>query len=1434
MNRSRLLVPLWRQLAQRGSHGSLRSRCRWALVCLVGVLLAGLVTGADTAAATGAYQGGLARTSLASFADQSASPLPSYADYPLKSTGGRSYQPIAYGDLRGNGREDLVVAGSEGVNVLLGNGDGTFEEPVTYDTSEAFHDVAVGHLLGQDKPLDIIGTNDPADTVTILPGQGDGTFGTPIVIAIPPADGSSAVALAVGDLAKNGVDDFVVGTDTGIVPFINDGAGHFTAATFEPWVGQDNGRIANDYNLAIGDVNGDGYPDIVSGGIFHEGGGFCGSCAGADLFLNDRSGGFESASYIALGNDYRYYPKVVLTHLTESSGADLVAVDSSDNSCTAGLVTVDVNGGGAISGPPTTYGPNCAHDIAAADMNADGSTDVITVGQGCFSCSSHDGNGVIDLGDGSGTLAGYADVATEGFSDLIATDSLLDVPAVVVTDGSTLRIVADPLDVSPNGDAVIAGTATNANGGHVQACPTSGGPCRTTRISGGAAGGFFLLVPDGSYTVTIFPPAGSPDGPKTVGPISVPSQEANLNVSFSPPGSLPEGVSLSSPGRGGQENTVPGLNWGEPSTLTVSGCKGGFGLAYVHGTNTSTGQSETRAFPLDETPAGSGTYVAQIPPLAPLHGEASVRQSVACPGKSQVLPDGGSPSGGTSVLIAGSGLTGATGVRFGSSQASSFAVLQDDLIEAAAPAGSAGTSVPISVTTASGSTVVVGSFEYFGVTSLSTNSGSASGGDTVTIRGSGFDNVRGVVFGLVPSPSVSVVNSEEIVAQAPPGVGTVDVQVLNGFAASKAVTADFYSYQGGPPGSSGISEGVGATAPETLAAQISSLCEQAGSGPISGLGAACQNAQDQLTGLFGAGPIGVLFQTGVTAAVAGVACIFGGCEAAIAGAGIGFVAYELNQIACGVGHCLFNLLIDPSGTVLDTHGSPIEGAAATLLEGSAASGPFAEVEPQSGVIEPAENPEKTGASGQFDWNALAGTYEVEASAQGCHAPGEEGQPDVFTSPFSLPPPAIGLMLTLECVGGTPPTPRVTGLSVPGGSTTGGNVVDILGEGLADVTAVHFAGNVSVHVQPLSPYAVAAVAPAGISGTVDVTVSGPGGTSATTEGDHYTYSTPVVSEEGPVVESVAPNNGPLSGGTVVAIKGNHLDGAYAVEFGDTPSIQLTPISGSEVEAVAPAAAFASRLDVTVMTSAGSSAPTLVDGFVYGSPAPPLSTAVSLGASPGTPLVGQPVSVTAIVAPTDGGGTVAFYADGSTAPVPSCGARALKLAGSSDQTNCTIAGLTAGAHSISASYSGDASYAGSVGSTNLSIVEPPPPNPVSGGVSLARSTITVKGKGEAAIKLSCAGSSTCGGTLTLAAKSTPKKGKKKHSKTETIGTANFSIPAVGTSTVMLRLSPIGRALLRAAHGHLSARLTILEMSPNSSKTKTEAVHLVQQKEPKAKKG
>ena len=134
---------------------------------------------------------------------------------------------------------------------------------------------------------------------------------------------------------------------------------------------------------------------------------------------------------------------------------------------------------------------------------------------------------------------------------------------------------------------------------------------------------------------------------------------------------------------------------------------------------------------------------------------------------------------------------------------------------------------------------------------------------------------------------------------------------------------------------------------------------------------------------------------------------------------------------------------------------------------------------------------------------------------------------------------------------------------------------------------------------------------------------------------------------------------------------------------------------------------------------------------------------------------------------------------------------------------------------------------------------------GGVSLDGTTINVQSTHRAAVKLICRGTATCRGKLTLTARITIGKGRRKQTKAATIGTASFSIKAGKAATVKLTLNGTGRALLTAARGHLSSSLTILEDAPApaaallhalglpATTTKKYAVRLVQQKPTSARK-
>ena len=120
---------------------------------------------------------------------------------------------IASGDFNGDGKLDLVVANAGSsfgttVSVLIGNGDGTFQAPVSYPAGDEPYSVAVGDF-NMDGKLDLIVADSGVslgNTVNLLLGNGDGTFQT----AVPYTVGTGAVSVAVADLNSDGLIDVAV------------------------------------------------------------------------------------------------------------------------------------------------------------------------------------------------------------------------------------------------------------------------------------------------------------------------------------------------------------------------------------------------------------------------------------------------------------------------------------------------------------------------------------------------------------------------------------------------------------------------------------------------------------------------------------------------------------------------------------------------------------------------------------------------------------------------------------------------------------------------------------------------------------------------------------------------------------------------------------------------------------------------------------------------------------------------------------------------------------------------------------------------------------------------------------------------------------------------------------------------------------------------
>jgi hypothetical protein len=170
---------------------------------------------------------------------------------------------------------------------------------------------------------------------------------------------------------------------------------------------------------------------------------------------------------------------------------------------------------------------------------------------------------------------------------------------------------------------------------------------------------------------------------------------------------------------------------------------------------------------------------------------------------SSINPAQGPVSGGTTVVITGTGLTGATAVRFGPANAVSYTVTSATQITAVTPAGSIGP-VLVRVTSPSGTSNATVTFTYTplslpAVTGLSPSSGPTSGGTMVTVTGTDFSGATQVRFGSADATSFSVLSPTQITAVSPPGAaGAVPVTVTTPAGTSAAAPASYFFYVPAP------------------------------------------------------------------------------------------------------------------------------------------------------------------------------------------------------------------------------------------------------------------------------------------------------------------------------------------------------------------------------------------------------------------------------------------------------------------------------------------------------------------------------------------------------------------------------------------------------------------------------------------------------------
>ncbi|MCU1495971.1 MAG: cell surface receptor domain protein, partial [Acidimicrobiaceae bacterium] len=232
-------------------------------------------------------------------------------------------------------------------------------------------------------------------------------------------------------------------------------------------------------------------------------------------------------------------------------------------------------------------------------------------------------------------------------------------------------------------------------------------------------------------------------------------------------------------------------------------------------------------------------------------------------------------------------------------------------------------------------------------------------------------------------------------------------------------------------------------------------------------------------------------------------------------------------------------------------------------------------------------------------------------------------------------------------------PAVRSLSALGGPSTGGTRITIHGSGLSDVTSVSFVSEVSPSgygasassvVTAVTPNSLVVKAPAGLPGPVDVepcTTTGCARPSPRT--DTFVY----FSSGRPDLRLVTPRQGPAKGGTEVVMFGNNLDGAVGVRFGDHSTNLLASTTGFPdgdpyiLAALSTPGTAGTTVKVTVLTRTGSARVLGGGTFHYlpSAPAPPRSVKVVLH--------GTEATVRWVAPASDGGSPITSYTVVATA-------------------------------------------------------------------------------------------------------------------------------------------------------------------------------------------
>ncbi|MFT3809610.1 MAG: IPT/TIG domain-containing protein [Micropepsaceae bacterium] len=678
--------------------------------------------------------------------------------------------------------------------------------------------------------------------------------------------------------------------------------------------------------------------------------------------------------------------------------------------------------------------------------------------------------------------------------------------------------------------------------------------------------------PDGIYTVTLTYTLGGNNYTNVVtvefvgSTFAIRSGSATGGGFGAPQPTLSAIAPVAGPLAGGQSVTLTGTGLTGATGVTI----GGAAAASVTVVNDTTVTAVTP----------SGAAGARNVEITTPGGAATLTNGytyAVAPTLTSVLPGGGPRTGGITVVVLGTGLTGATSVTLDGVAATDVVVVNPGRIEFTAPSVPTAGLKDIVVTTPGGTATLAAAYRAIGssgITAISPNVGPLTGGQAVTITGANFYDVSALTeIGAIGGASLTnfvIVNDTTITAVTSANTaGVYNVAIAT--AAGTVLMANGYTYADIPTASS-LSPVSGAVAGGTSvtitgANFVTGDTSVTIGGIVVPASSVTVNSATSLTfttPAHAAGNVSVSVSTS------------GGASSDIPG-----------------GYTYAN---SPTATSLSPAFGPVSGGTLVSVSGTNFVTGDTSVTIDGIVIPAASVTVNSATSLTFSTPAhAAGTVAVSVSTSGGTSSSIPGGFTYAAIPTgtSLSPTSGGL------AGGTAVT--ITGANFISGDTTvtiGGNVIP--------------AGSVTVN----SATSLTFSTPAHAAGNVAVTVATSGGASGPIPGG-YTYTS-----NAPTAFSLTPDTGASAGGTVVTVTGtNFVFGSTSVTIGGAtiPAASVTVNSATSLTFTTPANA-AGNVDVTVTTPNGATAP-VPGGFTYvGGP-----TAVSLSPAFGPTSGGTLVTV-----------------------------------------------------------------------------------------------------------------------------------------------------------------------------------------------------------------